>query len=282
MLEAGIDVFSTVNVQHLESAQRPGRRAHRHARARDDARRVLGRGRRGRARRPHARGADRAAARRQGLPGERVEAALNNFFKIENLAALREVALRQVAEEVEAKRLVARTRARRTRRARCSRARAAGGRRAAARARHAAPKSQRVVRRAWRSAQRLGGRARHAVREPARRRAPEEREQLEALRRLAALLGAHLLVEEGDDVAGRSRRVAAERGHHLRADGHAALAQGAAALRPSLPVPAARSCCPASTSASSPTAPSAPRRPMIWRLVIRPSLLVLGLVCWAR
>ena len=49
--------------------------------------------------------ADRAAARRQGLPAERVEAALNNFFKIENLAALREVALRQVAEEVEAKRL---------------------------------------------------------------------------------------------------------------------------------------------------------------------------------
>ena len=33
-------------------------------------------------------------------------AALNNFFKIENLAALRETALRQVAEGVELKRLV--------------------------------------------------------------------------------------------------------------------------------------------------------------------------------
>ena len=34
-----------------------------------------------------------------------MEAALNNFFKVENLSALREVALRQVAEEVEAKRI---------------------------------------------------------------------------------------------------------------------------------------------------------------------------------
>ncbi len=36
----------------------------------------------------------------------RVQTALDNFFRIENLQALREVALRQVAEEVEAKRLV--------------------------------------------------------------------------------------------------------------------------------------------------------------------------------
>src|SRR6201999_608148 len=32
-------------------------------------------------------------------PAERVEGALNGFFKLENLAALREVALRQVAED---------------------------------------------------------------------------------------------------------------------------------------------------------------------------------------
>ena len=37
-------------------------------------------------------------------PAARVEAALNNFFRIETLAALRGVAPRQVAEEVEAKR----------------------------------------------------------------------------------------------------------------------------------------------------------------------------------
>ena len=38
-------------------------------------------------------------------PGENIDAALNNFFRIENLAALREVSLRQVAEDVESKRL---------------------------------------------------------------------------------------------------------------------------------------------------------------------------------
>jgi two-component system sensor histidine kinase KdpD len=86
-------------------AQRPHHRAERHPRARDDPRRDPRARRRGRADRPHARGAARAPARRQGLPAERIDAALNNFFKIENLAALREVALRQVAEEVGAKRL---------------------------------------------------------------------------------------------------------------------------------------------------------------------------------
>src|SRR3954453_24203341 len=40
-------------------------------------------------------------------PPERVDAALNNFFRVENLSALRETALRQVAEEVELKRFVA-------------------------------------------------------------------------------------------------------------------------------------------------------------------------------
>ena len=38
-------------------------------------------------------------------PAARVPAALNGFFRVENLEALREVALRQVAEDVEAKRL---------------------------------------------------------------------------------------------------------------------------------------------------------------------------------
>ncbi len=39
-------------------------------------------------------------------PRERVDTALNNFFRVENLDALREIALRQVAEDVEAKRIV--------------------------------------------------------------------------------------------------------------------------------------------------------------------------------
>ena len=37
-------------------------------------------------------------------PGREVERALRNFFKHENLAALRELALREVAEDVEARR----------------------------------------------------------------------------------------------------------------------------------------------------------------------------------
>ena len=39
VIEAGIDVFSTVNVQHLESPQRPDHPAHGLAHARDDPRR---------------------------------------------------------------------------------------------------------------------------------------------------------------------------------------------------------------------------------------------------
>ena len=46
---------------------------------------------------------------------------------------------------------------------------------------------------------------------PATRR-PSEQEQLDALRRLASVLGAHLLVERGDDVAMVAQRVARERG----------------------------------------------------------------------
>ena len=40
----------------------------------------------------------------------------------------------------------------------------------------------------------------------------EEQEQVEALRRLASVLGAHLLIEHGHDVAHVAQRVANERG----------------------------------------------------------------------
>ena len=69
VLAAGIDVFSTVNVQHLESLERPGRRADRGAGAGDRARLGARRRRRGRPHRPHPGGADRAPAGRQDLPG---------------------------------------------------------------------------------------------------------------------------------------------------------------------------------------------------------------------
>jgi len=213
VLSAGIDVYSTVNVQHLESlndqvAELTGIRVRETV---PDA--VLG------AAdeivlidiTPHSL-IDRLIAGKV-YPRERVPAALNNFFKVENLAALREVALRQVAEEVEAKRMPVDAGA----------ATRPGDERLIDRAAPAAvgerllalitprASSQRVVRRAWRSAQRLGAEldvlwvADHEPTEP-------EREQLDALRRLASVLGAHLLVEHGDDIAAVAQRVAQDRG----------------------------------------------------------------------
>ena len=68
MLDAGIDVISTVNIQHLESLNDGDRRADRGARARDVPGPCARRGRRGRARRSDARGAAGAPRGRQGLP----------------------------------------------------------------------------------------------------------------------------------------------------------------------------------------------------------------------
>src|SRR5262249_23272540 len=104
VLATGIDVYSTVNVQHLESlndqvAELTGTRVRETVpdavlASADDVvliditpdslieRLIAG----------------------KVYPSERVQTALNNFFKVENLSALREVALRQVAEEVEHKR----------------------------------------------------------------------------------------------------------------------------------------------------------------------------------
>jgi two-component system sensor histidine kinase KdpD len=210
VLDAGIDVYSTVNVQHLESlndqvAELTGTRVR--ETVPDD---VLG-------------AADEVVLidltpealierLRAGkvYPAERVEAALNNFFRIENLAALREVALRQVAEEVESKRLVANAAPTREDRLLDTAAPAAVGERLLALVKPQAS-SQRLVRRAWRSAQRLQAGLdllwvkQHEPDE-------EERRQLEALRRLATVLGAHLIVEAGDDVAETVKRVATDRG----------------------------------------------------------------------
>jgi two-component system sensor histidine kinase KdpD len=73
------------------------------------------------------------------------------------------------------------------------------------------PGAQRVVRRAWRSAQRLGAEldvlwvADHPVDD-------QEQEQLDALRRLTSVLGAHLLIEPGEDIATTVQQVACDRG----------------------------------------------------------------------
>jgi two-component system sensor histidine kinase KdpD len=75
------------------------------------------------------------------------------------------------------------------------------------------PKSQRIMRRAWRSAQRLGAEMDALwVRKPGRPPTEQEATQLAALRRLAVILGVHFLEDEGDDLVATVRRVAAERG----------------------------------------------------------------------
>jgi two-component system sensor histidine kinase KdpD len=144
-------------------------------------------------------------------PQERVEAALNNFFKVENLNALREVALREMAEDVEAKRIVTEPVGAREDRVAGAAPQAVGERLLALVS--ARPSSQRLARRAWRSAQRLGAELDLLyVKKPGATINGTEREQLDALRKLAAALGAHLLVEEGYDVAETAARVGAERG----------------------------------------------------------------------
>jgi two-component system, OmpR family, sensor histidine kinase KdpD len=211
LLAAGIDVYSTVNVQHLESlndqvAELTGTRVRETV---PDA--VLS-------------SADEVVLiditpqslierLRAGkiYPDERIEAALNNFFKVENLASLREVALRQVAEEVELKRIPS-DHGKRTRDERLvdTAAPQAIGERLLALV-TPRPESQRIVRRAWRSAQRLGAELDIlwvADHEPSE----SEQEQLAALRRLASVLGAHLVVERGDNVATTTAQVAADRG----------------------------------------------------------------------
>jgi two-component system sensor histidine kinase KdpD len=218
LLEAGIDVFATVNVQHLESlndqiAQLTG------ARVRETIpdevlsiadevvlidltpEALIARLRAGKVYAP-----------------ERVPAALNNFFKIENLAALRETALRQVAEDVEVKRLVGRPS---TELAKPATRRGGEALQEAARATPQligerllalvtlAPHSERVVRRAWRSAQRLDAELDVlVVRPPGRPPSERDRRRLEELRRLVAMLGARLRLEEGEDVADVAIRVA--------------------------------------------------------------------------
>ena len=206
VIEAGIDVFSTVNVQHLESlndqvAQLTGARVRETIpdevlSAADEVvlidltpEALIGRLRAGKVYRP-----------------EGVQAALNNFFKIESLSALRETALRQVAEDVEVKRLV-REPSQPARRDEEGLPVAGDlGPQAIAERLLAlatlAPHCERVVRRAWRSAQRLDAELDVlVVRPPGRPPSLEDRKRLEELRRLVSMLGARLRVEEGEDVA---------------------------------------------------------------------------------
>lgn len=212
VLAAGIDVFSTVNVQHLESlndqvAELTGVRVREtlpdDVLARADEvvlidltpEALIGRMREGKV-----------------YPGRKVQEALAGFFKLENLHSLREVALRQVADDVEAKRLVADPIDAREERLFGTKVTPIAERLLALVGLDA--DAEPVVRRAWRSAQRLGATGFDilVVRDPEAGGSPDARERLEGLRRLASTLGSRLIVEEGDQVAAIAARVARDRG----------------------------------------------------------------------
>jgi two-component system sensor histidine kinase KdpD len=237
VLAAGIDVYSTVNVQHLESlndrvAELTGVRVRETV---PDS--VLG-------------SADEVVLidltpealverLRAGkvYPGENIDAALNNFFRIENLAALREVSLRQVAEDVESKRLTLHldeplgTREERV----AAEVPKAVGERILALVRPQ-PSSQRLVRRAWRSAQRLGtGLDLLWVKPPGKPIEGSEERQVTALRQLASVLGATLLIEEHDDLVAATARVVRERGITYLMVGESLSPTGFGRLREPLP-----------------------------------------------
>jgi two-component system sensor histidine kinase KdpD len=231
VLESGIDVFSTVNVQHLESlndrvADLTG------VRVRETFPDTV------------LTSADEVVLidltpealierLRAGkiYPEERINASLNNFFRIENLAVLRELALRQTAEEVEAK----------ARPLRATPREEGVGPSAQVAERVLAlvdtgPRANRVVRRACRSAARIGAEVDLLhVASPGSQPSAEEREALGSLERIAGELGTRLLVEEGDDVAAVAAEVAAERGSTYLIIGAPSPRRGFGRLGPSLP-----------------------------------------------
>jgi two-component system sensor histidine kinase KdpD len=230
VLDAGIDVYSTLNVQHLESlndrvAELSG------VRVREtipdavlgDADEVvlidlnpealLGRLRAGKI-----------------YPAERIDTALNNFFRIENLAALREIALRQVADDVVAKRLVTEVVGSRDDNMVSEAPQAVGERLLALVEPY--PGAQRLVRRAFRSSQRLGADLDLLwVRSPHKKLGEDEERSLAALRELASVLGAHFLVEESDEVARAIADVTRRRGTTYVLMGKARAPRGLARLR---------------------------------------------------
>ncbi len=234
VLANGIDVLSTLNVQHLESlndhiTELSGIRVRETI---PDA--ILGR-------------ADEVVLidltpealldrLRAGkvYPAERIDAALNNFFRIENLAALREVALRQVAEEVGAKRMTTELLGSREESLAADAPQAVGERLLALV--EPCPGAQRLVRRAWRSSQRLGAELDLLwVRPPGLRLDDDNERSLAALRQLASVLGARMLEEESDDLAAAVVDVASRRGTTYILVGRSRPARGLDRLRVPLP-----------------------------------------------
>ncbi len=203
ILDAGIDVISTVNVQHLESlndevAELTSVRVRETFpdRILEEADEVVLVDLTPEALQERLRAG-------KVYPPDRAEVALLNFFSGENLSRLRELALREVAEDVESRRKSA---------VLDPLSQQAIAERVLALV-EPQPKSQRIMRRAWRSAERLGAQMDAMwVRKPGHTLSDEEQVSLAALRRFAIVLGCHFLEEEGDDLVAAVRRVAYERG----------------------------------------------------------------------
>ncbi len=235
VLAAGIDVLSTLNVQHLESlndqiTELSGIRVREtipdDALARADQIVMVDL--------PPEALIDRLRAGKV-YPPERIDAALNNFFRIENLSALREVALREVAQEVGAKRITTTEPVGSREDTIATQAPLAISERLLALV-EPYPGTQRLIRRAWRSAQRLGAQLDLLwVRPPGRGLSEEQERSLRAMRELASLLGAHLLIEESDDVAAAVVEVARERRTTYVLMGRSRPARGLARVRTPLP-----------------------------------------------
>jgi two-component system, OmpR family, sensor histidine kinase KdpD len=203
ILAAGIDVISTVNVQHLESVNdavfeitNVRVRETFPDRILDEADEVVLVDLTPEALR------SRIGAGKVYSP-DRAEVALQNFFRLDNLAALRELVLRELAEDVEARRHTTIL---------------------DPLSQHAVaerilalvtpePRSQRILRRAWRSSQRLASELDALwLRKPDQALSTEETAQLAALRRLASVLGAHFIEETGDNLVQAVKEFAGERG----------------------------------------------------------------------
>jgi len=203
ILAAGIDVTSTVNVQHLESLndeifELTGVRVRETFpdRILDEADEVVLVDLTPEALQERLRAG-------KVYPAAQVDRALQNFFRQDNLAALRELVLREVAEDVEARRHPA---------ALDPLSQQAVAERILALV-TPEPRSHRLLRRAFRSGQRLGSEIDALwVRRPGESLTDEQVESLAALRRLASILGAHFLEVEGDDLVEAVRRVVRERG----------------------------------------------------------------------
>ncbi len=205
VLAAGIDVFSTVNVQHLHSV------AERIAESTgivvsetmpdgviDDADEVVV--------------VDLTPEALQArinegkvFPATSVPVALQRFFTKENLDVLRELALVQVVEEVEAHRLTAEMLGQGDR--------LVSNVPAEHRLRFLGlvkpdPSANRIIRRAWEMSERLGGGLDLMWVGPERTDDPDLDRRIDDLRRLAAVFGARLIVDHDRDVARAVTRVA--------------------------------------------------------------------------